>query len=129
MRQNRHSRALVRTTVFFTLAWLASMSANAADSKPGPLTVVGGEPVVYQCGKLKKVVARYYDLSDGSLGFVKLTVNEAEFTLPQVMAASGIRYMNELSYEWWSKGGEAWLKDVSKKKGLDVACKEVPVAH
>lgn len=117
-------KRLVYAVLAVALAWpLASL---AADAKAPALGVTGGAAVNYQCGKLKKVVARYYDLSDGSLGFVKLTINGEEFTLAQGMAASGVRYVNEMSYEWWTKGNEASLQDLRQKKAANIVCKEIP---
>lgn len=107
------------------LAWpLASLAADSKGPAP-PLSLTGGEVVNYQCGKLKKVVARYYNLSDGSLGFVKLIINGEEFTLAQGMAASGVRYVDTMSYEWWTKGDEASLQDLRQKKAASITCKEM----
>ncbi len=103
---------------------LASLAADSKASTP-PLSLTGGEGVNYQCGKLKKVVARYYNLSDGSLGFVKLIINGEEFTLAQGMAASGVRYVDTTTYEWWTKADEASLQDLRQKKSASILCKEV----
>ena len=46
------------------------LSGPAAGSQP--LTVAGGEPVIYACANGDRLVARYYSLSDDSLRFVKI---------------------------------------------------------
>jgi membrane-bound inhibitor of C-type lysozyme len=72
------------------------------------LTVDGGEPVVYECENGDRITARYYSLSDGSLNFVKVLLPDSqEFTLPQVLSASGARYTDERMLTWWIKGDSA----------------------
>ncbi len=75
------------------------------------LIVLGGEPVVYQCENGLQIVARYYSLSDGSLNFAKVKLPDGkEFTLPNVLSASGARYTNEVEKVWWTKGDSAFLQ-------------------
>ena len=69
------------------------------------LTVNGGEPIVYRCENGDRIVARYYSLSDGSLHFVKVLLPDGrEYTLPQVLSASGARYTDDRMVTWWIKG-------------------------
>jgi membrane-bound inhibitor of C-type lysozyme len=76
-----------------------------------PLSVTGGEPVVYSCDNGDRVVARYYALSDESLRFVKLLFPDGrEYTLPQVLSASGARYTDDMELVWWIKGDEAQVE-------------------
>ena len=72
-----------------------------------PPTVTGGDPVTYRCDNGDRVVARYYGLSDGSLNFVRLSFPDEEYTLPQLLSASGARYSDEARLVWWVKGEEA----------------------
>lgn len=82
----------------------------------------------YQCDKLHRLVVRYYEAQGDKPDFVKLTIKNKQYTLPRAPAASGIRYSDEKHYEWWGKGEEGSLTDISKKQGATFSCKEV-VAH
>jgi len=82
------------------------LSGPAAGSQP--LTVTGGEPVIYACANGDRLVARYYSLSDDSLRFVKILFPDGrEYTLPQVISGSGARYTDDGELLWWIKGDEA----------------------
>jgi len=75
------------------------------------LSVIGGEPLVYECDNGDEVVARYYMLSDESLRFVKLLFPDGtEYTLPQVLSASGARYTDDIELLWWIKGDDAYVE-------------------
>ncbi len=87
-----------------------------------------GQASTYRCDKLHKVVVRYYEMQGDKPDFVKLTVKNKQYTLPRAPAASGIRYSDEKHYEWWSKGDEGSLTDLSKKQGATFTCKEVVAA-
>lgn len=72
------------------------------------LTVLGGDPVDYQCENGDRIVARYYTLSDSSLDFVKVLMpDNEEYTLPQALSGSGARYTDEMELTWWIKGDSA----------------------
>lgn len=76
-----------------------------------PLAVTGGEPVIYSCDNGDRVVARYYSLSDESLCFVKVLFSDGrEYTLPQVLSASGARYTDDMELVWWIKGDQAYVE-------------------
>ncbi len=48
---------------------------------------------------------------DGSLYSVSLRLPDGtSFDLPQAMAASGVRYSDEKTYLWWTKGDGAFLE-------------------
>ena len=82
------------------------LSGPAAGSQP--LTVTGGEPVIYACANGDRLVARYFSLSDDSLRFVKILFPDGrEYTLPQVISGSGARYTDDGELLWWIKGDEA----------------------
>ena len=75
------------------------------------LTVKGGEAVTYRCDNGERVMARYYSLSDKSLDFVKVRMPDGrEYTLPQVLSASGVRYSDDRELVWWTKGSSAFAE-------------------
>jgi membrane-bound inhibitor of C-type lysozyme len=77
----------------------------------GALGLVASDPVVYVCAKEERMVARYFRLDDDSLHFVKLQVpGGREFTLPNVVSASGARYTDERELVWWTKGDTAFAE-------------------
>ncbi len=66
---------------------------------------------VYECDGTARVVAKYFSLSDNSLHFVKLTLPDGrEFTLPNVLSASGARYTSDTDLIWWTKGDSAFAE-------------------
>jgi len=89
---------------------LATACGCAAAQVPG-LTVTGGEAITYHCGDGAQIVARYYSLSDQSLDFVKVRLPDgAEYTLPQVLSGSGVRYSDDRELVWWTKGASAFAE-------------------
>ena len=75
------------------------------------LTVTGGEAITYQCENGVQIVARYYSLSDKSLDFVKVRLpGGKEYTLPQVLSGSGVRYSDDRELVWWTKGASAFAE-------------------
>ena len=81
------------------------------------LTVCGGTPVIYQSDRGDRIIARYFTLSDHSLDFVKVTLpGSKEFTLPQAMSGSGVRYTDDRELVWWTKGNTAFA-EVRNKNG------------
>lgn len=93
---------------------LVGSSTYAQDK--AQLTLVGGDPVHYLCQQNQTLTVRYYSLSDKSLDFVKLTLpNRQEYTLPQAMSASGVRYTDEREFVWWNtgKGGFVEKRDAN----------------
>ncbi|PTN35028.1 MliC family protein [Desulfonatronum sp. SC1] len=83
---------------------------------PGELTVVPITDVAYLCSGEKRVMARYYVLSDKTLHFVRLELPNMEvITLPNAVSASGSRYTDEREFVWWVKGREGFLE----KRGED----------
>lgn len=72
----------------------------------GTLKVKVGQEIYYQSEKGETFTARYCSLSDGSLNFVKVTMpNGKEYTLPQVISASGARYTDDGKLTWWEHHG------------------------
>jgi membrane-bound inhibitor of C-type lysozyme len=75
------------------------------------LSIKGGDPLVYLCDNGDRLVARYYVLSDESLRFVKVLFPDGrEYTLPQVVSASGARYTDDIELLWWVKGDDAYVE-------------------
>lgn len=67
------------------------------------LTADIGPPVHYISNDGKQFVAEYGSLSDGSLHFVKVKMPDGkDYTLPQVVSASGVRYTDEREIVWWT---------------------------
>ena len=70
------------------------------------LTVEIGQPVYYKSDSGDQFMVRYGSLSDGSLHFVKVKIPDGrEYTLPQVVSASGVRYTDEREFVWWTHQG------------------------
>ena len=96
---------LTATVVVSMLATL-SLGGCATSSCQSGLTVHIGEPVHYRSLDGEHFIAKYGSLSDGSLHFVKVKMPSGEeYTLPQVVSASGVRYTDELDLVWWSHQG------------------------
>jgi len=121
----RKKRAALLSGVFL----LALLLLPAGGGSGPVLSVVGGEPVVYGCGG-DRVTARYYSLSDESLRFVKILLPDGrEYTLPQVVSASGARYTDDMELLWWVKGDSAYaeMRDARGEwKVLYRECRVIP---
>lgn len=91
--------------VIIIVAFLTfSFSAWAEDNKL--LSVKMGPPIQYESEDGKRFTARYGFLSDESLHFVKVTMPDGkEYTLPQVISGSGVRYTDEREVVWWTHQG------------------------
>ena len=91
----------------------------AKASKLSVINVTSGQVSKYQCDNGIKVNASYYELSDKSLGFVKLNLNGKNYTLPQLVSANGTRYSDERDVEWWAVGDKAMLRETVGGKQVD----------
>ncbi|MEW6666147.1 MAG: MliC family protein [Thermodesulfobacteriota bacterium] len=81
------------------------------------LTVKIGEPIYYRSEKGDRFIARYGQLSDGSLSFVKVKMPDGrEYTLPSAMSASGARYTDDRELVWWEHQGTVRL-DIRRADG------------
>ena len=69
--------------------------------------IVKTAEAVYQNSEGKILEAVFYSLSDNSLNFVRVIYDEKQYTLPQLVSASGARYSDEFSMEFWVKGNTA----------------------
>jgi membrane-bound inhibitor of C-type lysozyme len=113
------------------LCWLALSCAGGCHTAKGNLPrVEGGKPVNYLCANGERIVARYFSLSDHSLDFVKVRFPDGkEYTLPQVVSASGVRYSNDREVVWWTKGDSAFVQMRDRKGKWQIAydkCRENP---
>lgn len=116
------------TTILVAASLLLSINNSAfAKIRATELGLAGGKPFSYQCDNGKKVIARYYNLSDNSLSFVRLTLDGKEYTLPRVVSASGVRYTDEHKIEWWTKNGATLDEDVTDDKSKLATCVEAAV--
>ena len=79
------------------------------------------QEVEYQCSDESIVNVRFYKLSDDSLGFVKVKVTDKEeYTLPQVIAASGVRYSDEYRIQFWTKGNTMTLYEMNSNREWEI---------
>ena len=114
-----------KISILFAVSLLASTS-SIAFAKTNKLSVSIDATAHYQCDNGSKVTASYYHLSDDSLSFVKLTIKNEAYTLPQVVSASGVRYTDEHKVEWFTKEDEALLtEEVYDKNSKIINCKEI----
>ena len=99
--------------MFLRFSLPGALLLGLAGCAPAPhsLTVTGGAPIAYQCANDQKVQVSYYALSDDSLNFIKLALPDGkDYTLPQVVSASGARYTDEHEAVWWNKGSEGFVE-------------------
>jgi membrane-bound inhibitor of C-type lysozyme len=114
-------------TTILGVALALGVSQALADKIAPTLHAAGGNAITYHCDKAKTVIARYYNLSDGSLSFVKLSLNGKVYTLPQVVSGSGARYTSEHDVEWWTKGDGALLNEnITDAKAKVASCQQQP---
>jgi len=78
---------------------------------PGPEQTVTRETLNYQCDGEQRVVVEYINAGANSLAV--LTIDEETIIAANVLAASGAKYAGG-RYEWWTKGDEATLYDLTK---------------
>ena len=88
-----------------------SLVGCAEKSHEPELTVRVGQPVHYMSENGDRFVARYGSLSDKSLSFAKVQMPDGrEYTLPQVISGSGVRYTDERELVWWTHQGTALVE-------------------
>jgi membrane-bound inhibitor of C-type lysozyme len=118
-----------RIIIFTSLLGVLSCGCTG-NRNPVTLTLCGGNPILYESATGDHITARYFTLSDRSLEFVKLTLpGGKEFTLPQVMSASGVRYTDDRELVWWTKGNTAFaeIRDINGEWKKIYDCKEIPI--
>lgn len=83
-----------------------SLGGCSTSSRQAELTVRVGPPVYYKSPKGDDFVAQYGSLSDDSLYFVKVRMPDGRnYTLPQALSASGVRYTDDRELVWWEHQG------------------------
>lgn len=103
--------AITNKLAWWCIAFLLTGAAGCTGIKQESLKVLPGERVAYQCSDGERIIARCYSLSDKSLDFVKLHLPDGkEATLPQSLSASGVRYINDVEWVWWTKGDSAFAE-------------------
>lgn len=117
------------TIKFATLFIICVLGVQqTALAKPTRLSVIAGASQYYTCDDHTKIKVVYYNLSDASLNFVKLTVKKdgvlTGYTLPQIVSGSGARYSSGQDVQWWSKGRGGFLNvHLSSDNDVGVECR------
>ncbi len=88
---------------------LVLLSGGCVKSGAGKPEINAGGEYLYECSDGSTVKANFYSLSDDSLYFVKVSMEDKEYTLPQLVSASGARYSDEREVEFWVKGDEVTI--------------------
>lgn len=111
---DRFAKAATLATILIFSAIVVTMGiplTSCSGAKQGKLTVVGGKTITYQCDTGETITARYFELSDKSLEFVKLQMPDGKaHTLPLALSASGARYTDDRELVWWTKGDTAFAQ-------------------
>ncbi len=106
-----------RTAIWIISILTMGLWGCAASLSNTALHVEMGPPVYYESDNGDRFVARYGSLSDGSLYFVRVKMPDGqEFTLPQVISGSGVRYTDEREVVWWTHQGTVRV-DVRDEEG------------
>jgi membrane-bound inhibitor of C-type lysozyme len=120
----------MKKTVFTGMALALAFASGCAGVHRNPLTLQGGEPVLYACENGNRIEARYYTLSDRSLGFVKLRMPDGrEYTLPNLVSASGARFTDERELVWWIKGDSAFVETRDENGEFRITIRGCHVVH
>ena len=85
---------------------VASLGLLAEDS----LTIIHSSRYLYTDQSGKEAIVDHYLLSDSSLYFVKLLLSGIEFTLPQTVSGSGVRYSDSMDLTWWERADSAMVQ-------------------
>ncbi len=93
---------LIAVTIFLS----AVMASDIDDS----LTVILSNRTLYTDSSGIEVIADHYLLSDSSLHFIKLTLFDLHYTMPQTVSASGVRYSDGMNMTWWERSDSAMVQ-------------------
>ncbi len=75
------------------------------------LTVIHSGQAVYTGIEGETATVDYYLLSDSTLHFIKLLLpGSEEYTLPQTVSASGVRYSDGMDMTWWERADSAMIQ-------------------
>lgn len=118
-----------RGCILALCSFLVAFLSGCAQNRPEPgLSVHKGDKIIYTNESGDHIIADYYSLSDSSLDFVKLTMPGGKvYTLPRVMAASGVRYTDDFELVWWTKGSTAFaeVRDTNGQWKRKYDCREI----
>lgn len=108
------------TAAFIILPACATTGAHAEDAPSLSLSAQPAE--TFKCENGKTAETRYYELTDHSLSFIKLSYDGQIHTLPHLPAASGARFSDEFKMEWHAKADSAVMQNPVDKKAKSVVC-------
>ena len=75
------------------------------------LTVIHSGHAVYTSIDGESATVDYYLLSDSTLHFIKLLLpGSEEYTLPQTVSGSGVRYSDGMDMTWWERADSAMIQ-------------------
>ena len=78
--------------------------------------------VQYDCGQPEPLSVKYVNAAPNYLAF--LTVGNRTLVFVTVLSASGAKYAAG-EYEWWNKGSEATLANLTTPDAEPIACTEI----
>ena len=79
--------------------------------KQDSLTIIHSGHAVYTGINGETATVIYYLLSDSSLHFIKLYLSGSEeYTLPQTVSGSGVRYSDGMDMTWWERADSAMIQ-------------------
>jgi membrane-bound inhibitor of C-type lysozyme len=104
----------IKITLLVTILILL-MSVGCQRKSIESISAIVGKEYIYLCTDGSIVKARFGELSDKSLSFVKIKMdNGKEYTLPQLVSASGARYSDERELEFWIKGDRVTISKMNE---------------
>lgn len=104
-------RYKLKDAVMKFIILLLFFSFLATASTVDSLTVIHSNRIVYTGDSGEEAIVDHYLLSDSSLCFIKLFFSETpDYTLPQTVSGSGVRYSDEMDMTWWESGDSAMVQ-------------------
>ncbi len=86
---------------YLTIILILSSCKSNSNIQPEQ-TAVLSHSIQYISKDGKVFTAKYGSLEDDTLNFVKITMPDGkQYTLPQVVSASGVRFTDEREIQWW----------------------------
>ncbi|TGK50850.1 lysozyme inhibitor [Leptospira kanakyensis] len=87
--------------------------------------------VIYQAEDGQRITAVYHNPTneEGTFSVTLKFPSGQSVTLNQGMAASGVRYTDDKTLVWWTKGGEAFMMKPDGKGDWEITdrYKEIPI--
>lgn len=122
-----------RVAVAACILYAVLLAGCATSARQPKLAAHLGPPVHYRSSHGETFVAKYGSLADGSLHFVRVQMpGGREYTLPQVLSASGARYTDERDLVWWTHQGTVRVDMRNAEGNWETKCsalQEVPDQH